>query len=102
MEEVALWMIEHGYATGHGDTIADMLGELEAQAKEPPKWQPIVTAPKDGKDILACDSRVEDWFVIVAWDVEGAQQPYRWVTADGLGFRDISLTHWMPLPEPPR
>jgi hypothetical protein len=33
-EQVALWMIAHGYATGHGDTISDMLGELEWQAKE--------------------------------------------------------------------
>jgi endonuclease YncB( thermonuclease family) len=32
-ESVALWMIRHGYATGHGDTVEDMLGELEAQAK---------------------------------------------------------------------
>lgn len=31
--QVALWMIEHGYATGHGDTVADMLGELEHQAR---------------------------------------------------------------------
>lgn len=31
---VANWMITHSYATGHGDTIEDMLGELEWQAKE--------------------------------------------------------------------
>lgn len=33
-EQVALWMIANDYATGHGDTIADMLAELEWQAKE--------------------------------------------------------------------
>lgn len=27
-------MIEHSYATGHGDTIADMLTELEGQVFE--------------------------------------------------------------------
>lgn len=27
-------MMSHGYATGHGDTIEDMLSELEAQAAE--------------------------------------------------------------------
>ena len=32
MDQVALWMIKHGYATGHGDTIADMLDELDAQS----------------------------------------------------------------------
>lgn len=31
-EEIALWMIAHGYVTGHGDTVSDMLDELEAQA----------------------------------------------------------------------
>lgn len=33
-QRVALWMASQGYATGHGDTIEDMLGELEWQAKE--------------------------------------------------------------------
>ena len=31
MEQVALWMMGHGYATGHGDTIEDMLEELVSQ-----------------------------------------------------------------------
>ncbi len=31
-EVVPIWMTAHGYATGHGDTIEDMLAELEAQA----------------------------------------------------------------------
>jgi len=31
---VAQWMIEHGYATGHGDTIEDLLTELGWQADE--------------------------------------------------------------------
>ena len=30
--DVATWMIVKGYATGHGDTVADMLDELERQA----------------------------------------------------------------------
>lgn len=39
---VANWMIAHSYATGHGDTIEDMLGELEAQARERGQW-PMTT-----------------------------------------------------------
>lgn len=27
-------MIRQGYATGHGDTIEDMLAEMESQAKK--------------------------------------------------------------------
>jgi len=28
MKHVALWMMGHGYATGHGDTLDDLLTEL--------------------------------------------------------------------------
>ena len=33
-EAVAAWMIEHGYATGHGDTLDDLLKELIEQVAE--------------------------------------------------------------------
>jgi len=33
-EKVAKWMMSHGYATGHGDTIEDLLKELELQVAE--------------------------------------------------------------------
>ena len=33
-EKVARWMTERGYATGHGDTIEDLLHELEWQIRE--------------------------------------------------------------------
>ena len=33
-EKVSQWMIERGYATGHGDTIEELLKELEWQAVE--------------------------------------------------------------------
>ena len=32
--KLAAWMIERGYATGHGDTIEDLLKELEWQIEE--------------------------------------------------------------------
>ena len=32
-ETVAEWMIRHGYATGHGDTVEDLLAELVAHLK---------------------------------------------------------------------
>ena len=33
-EKVAKWMISRGYATGHGDTIEDLLRELDWQIEE--------------------------------------------------------------------
>jgi hypothetical protein len=32
--KVAQWMIERSYATGHGDTVEDLLKELEWQVRE--------------------------------------------------------------------
>ena len=33
-QKVAQWMIKRSYATGHGDSVEDLLKELEWQAKE--------------------------------------------------------------------
>jgi hypothetical protein len=33
-EKVAAWMMERGYATGHGNTIEELLKELEWQIRE--------------------------------------------------------------------
>ena len=33
-EKVAAWMMAHGYATGHGGTIEDLLKEFEWQIRE--------------------------------------------------------------------
>jgi hypothetical protein len=32
--KVAQWMIDHSYATGHGDTVEDLLKELDWQVRE--------------------------------------------------------------------
>jgi hypothetical protein len=33
-EQLSLWMIENGFATGHGDSFEGLLGELSRQVKE--------------------------------------------------------------------
>lgn len=64
------------------------------------EWKPINTAPKDvwiigydpsllGVCFAICES--VEW----GWYVEAASQ-------DGLGYYDMPLTHWMPIPEPPK
>lgn len=53
-EAVARWMMEHGYATGHGDTIEDLLGELELQAGQhalEARLGPTATARTKPRDI---------------------------------------------------
>lgn len=65
------------------------------------QWQPIETAPKDGKNVLiyrlgSGDQRA----TIGSLDEEGVWQSpeayYIW------SWFDFSPTHWMPLPEPPK
>jgi hypothetical protein len=59
------------------------------------EWQPIETAPKDGRRVIIAIEgcpRAQ----ISEWDVAA------WVTImagrDWIGHK---VTHWMPLPEPP-
>lgn len=67
------------------------------------EWQPIETAPKDGRKFLACwhgkNQKTGDQYKYepecMAWDGD-----FYWVV-DG-GQPSVSPTHWMPLPEPPK
>jgi len=40
--KLAQWMIDHSYATGHGDTTEDLLEELDWQITE--SWSKVVMA----------------------------------------------------------
>lgn len=64
-ETVAGWMILRGYATGHGDTIQDLLFELEGQLggqREPP--------PGEG-DFQLLQAQVER-LTLENWQLKGA------------------------------
>ena len=54
-EKVAQWMMTKGYATGHGDSIEDLMKELEWQIRE--------------SEREACAKVVEDY--CGAWDDKG-------------------------------
>lgn len=58
-----------------------------------PQWQPIETAPKDGRRLLLwwpewCDEPIKGWWADGYWQCIDA------VVEEG-------PTHWMPLPPPP-
>lgn len=61
-------------------------------------WQPIETAPKDGTRIMAYIARIEHTLIIY-WEPDTDSEPH-W--SDEEGFEWTDLTHWMPLPDPPR
>lgn len=66
-------------------------------------WQPIETAPKDGKPILAFWPSMDDWDGVTneyecrTWWSGGA-----WHTPFEFSDQHQCPTHWMPLPEPPK
>jgi hypothetical protein len=68
-----------------------------------PKWLPIETAPKDGTDFLACtehrDIGVASWQVYEACEHYPREARFEWA---GEGHEATTITHWMPLPEPPQ
>ena len=82
---------------------------IERTTQFTPDWQPIETAPKDGTAFLA--------FVTWSWSNggDGSQQDVMaWDERAGFFYSptapnyvqgcdtDCAVTHWMPLPEPPR
>lgn len=63
-------------------------------------WRPIETAPKDGSLILACGNQLFDACSAAEVFVGTVEWQYgRW--QDGTIAATPTLTHWMPLPEPP-
>lgn len=57
-------------------------------------WQPIETAPKDGRGILVAKGfsiYVVNWDPFYEW----------WYVCSNIILRANTPTHWMPLPEPP-
>jgi hypothetical protein len=56
--KVAQWMMTKGYATGHGDTVEDLLRELEWQVRE--------------SEREACAKLCEDKNTLLAWPTYAA------------------------------
>ena len=85
------------YPTENYEKINDLmiqLREARAEIEMLMKWQPIETAPKNGRDILIFDKNG----IEIAWwsDIDS-----EWCHQD-MYLSILNLTHWMPLPEPPK
>jgi hypothetical protein len=63
-------------------------------------WMPIETAPRDGTDILVCDSKVCGGHInVVSYTEE--DYPNVWETQEFLAYHKDAFTHWHPLPAAP-
>lgn len=74
------------------------------------EWQPIETAPKDGKrvDLFGLFHNKPVRITNAAWlphDLYGGplcDEMWCWPTMDDSERGYYKFTHWMPLPEPPK
>lgn len=71
-------------------------------------WHPIVSAPRDGRAVLAVIPETEEHgeaVEIVCYGKHNHVPIYSWIyRSDRLGGEEVEgcePTHWMPLPEPP-
>lgn len=60
-------------------------------------WQPIETAPKDGRFVLGFDP-LDSHIAVIWWCNKCGPFQEGWKTPP---YRDFVATHWMPLPLPP-
>ena len=62
-EKVAKWMVERSYATGHGDTVEDLLTEIAWQAAERERKACglIVLDNSDAEGICCTDDVIESF-----------------------------------------
>lgn len=78
---------------GDGQTLGE-----PAEGEGMSEWQPIETAPKDGTEIIACQSGTPEVGLIL-WDADEAC----WLEpADEWSGPNWLPTHWMPLPPSPK
>ena len=81
-------------ASAYRTCASELDAVLAPLAQEPPQWQPIETAPKDGRQILLTDGKhvSQGWWGETHWLVWEHPESH-WDFVDG-------LTGWMPLPAP--
>lgn len=68
-------------------------------------WLPIETAPKDGQTILGWSNDYTEptrflWACLHQWN--DPNDVFGWVEVDGDWSTSAKVTHWMPLPHPPK
>jgi hypothetical protein len=110
--------LEHGVFVGGFFDTADAIIAALPDMIEPPAWQDISTAPRDGTEILlftSCHGVCQAGFQQGVWEDHWEFGPEYtgsvWVCCDDIfqievdeapeGYLDGIATHWQPLPAPP-
>lgn len=81
--------------------LIDSLNSIPAADVAPVVWIPVTERlPEDRSDVLVVAYWHERWGVYMGWC---APERAEWSVHIGIGDRnDVAVTHWMPLPEPPK
>ena len=69
------------------------------------EWQTIETRPSEGFYLVCCMlGHSEDYFPAVVWQDETISTGFLtgWSQGDEWVEYELTATHWMPLPEPPK
>ena len=84
-----------------GDDLAEAADEIERMSAQVPRWIPVEERlPEDRSNVLVVAYWHERWGVYMGWC---APERAEWSVHVGIGDRDdVAVTHWMPLPEPPK
>lgn len=83
------------------ETVLEYAESLPAADVAPVVWIPVTERlPEDRSDVLVVAYWHERWGVYMGWC---APERAEWSVHIGIGDRnDVAVTHWMPLPEPPK
>lgn len=103
----AAWILSFGFATGHGDTIEDLLSEAGTQIQELRAAQEWVSVnkglPQTLDAVWISDSSEHDFPTIGRYDNSSEyweEWNYATLKFEWCEWGD-QLTVWMPLPTPP-
>lgn len=97
---------EHIYMVGRGmeDEVVCLVSPLDSGRMQKytrsdlvPQWQPIETAPKDGRSMVVYD----DMYDVGTARWNGHRFEYDFDDG-GMSYHPCDATHWMPLPSPPK
>jgi hypothetical protein len=88
-----VWLVTHGTQTTRERASAELDRRFPnaAAQPEPPGWQTIESAPRDGSIVLVALSGYPEF---ARWN----RRTDHWETT----VRTVNPSHWMPLPEVPR
>lgn len=83
------------------ESVLEYVENLPAADVAPVVWIPVTERlPEDRSNVLVVAYWNERWGVYMGWC---APKRAEWSVHIGIGDRnDVAVTHWMPLPEPPK